>query len=443
MDRSSANRAFGARRGVALVTALIFAMLAAFMFAVGVQFTQSSLRQGRNTKADAQVYNVALAGITHATNWLQRQNIQPVTVFDPKANTNAPDDDPETPPTEEQLGLVNEFTVDPRSNLWGRYEVGRSASAPARAPLTQIGSHSALYGTPPTWTAEDISLQRGAAAGTVWRVRSKGYLFDRTNPATPFSLTNPPPKQQITLDAEIRRSAFHYHPAALYDYKTNAAVDLHAHDALSNTVVQSADGSGYVFWTNTNNVDLTQQLGFSLAGPTIKNANDPTQPNYVSPTLTDQLMYHFGVPDLATLKGMADEYYEDPNDIPQPMNAMKLVYIKPNGGHITFDNNPTLNGSGILVVEGDLTVDGSTIPQTWNGLIFVTGDYEQKKTSTITGGLVCGGDARVHGYDTGPAHPAKLYYSPSTLDTVNAKLGTYRMMRSTIKAVNDATARTY
>lgn len=445
------------RRGIALVNALIFALLAAFMFAVGVQFTTSALRQGRTTKADAQVYNVALAGITAATNWLQKQNTQPVLCFDPQANTNSPDDDPETPAAEEQLGLVNEFVVDSQSNLWGRYEVGRSTTgpipAPARSPLTQTGAHSALYNPDPTWTAEDISKQRGASAGTIWRVRCRAYLFTRTNPATPFSLTNPAPIQTMTLECEIRRGKFNYHEAALYNYYTNNGphknnntnICYHYHDASSNCVIASQDGSGYSIWSDTSSVGTSGGDGAPTLTAMLTGCNNAAQPTYVSTVLGDQLQYYFGVPDLATFKGMADEYYEDPNNIPQPMHQNKIVYINVhgNGGAITFDDQTTLNGSGVLVINGDVTVDGSQAAQSFNGLMFVTGQYEQTHQSTITGALVTGDSVLVHGYDTGPNHPAKIYYSPSTLDAINATVGTYRMMRSTIRAVNDATAPTY
>jgi hypothetical protein len=440
-----------------LVSALVFALLAASLFVVGYQLTHAALQQGRNTKASAQVYNVALAGITHAANWLQRQPSPPVTCFDPKSNANSPDDDQETSAAEEQLGLVNEFVVDARSNLWGRYEVGRSTTGPVPAPargglVTQTGSHSPLYAGSPMWTAEDVSKQRGETVGTVWRVRSRAYIFMRPTPGAPFALSGPTkPIQTITLEADIRRGRFNYHQAAIYNYAPDNTppdvngfvLDIHAHDAIGNTVVQALDGSGYIWWTRTTNIGTGMYNGFAIAGPTLSGANDPTSAAYVADGLTDQLSFYFAVPDTATLKGMADAYYEDEPSIPQPVNAKpQLVYIKPSSGTVQFGGggHPNLSGGGVLFVEGNLNIDGTGTNQSWDGLIFVTGDYDQTRGSTITGGLVCGTHFRIHGYHN---DVSKVLYSPSTLDSINAQIGSYRVMRSTVRAVDDATAKKY
>ena len=66
------------RSGQALLNVLLFALVTTAFLTVGTRFVSGALKQGRAAKGDAQVYNVARAGITHAVSWLQKQSVQPV-----------------------------------------------------------------------------------------------------------------------------------------------------------------------------------------------------------------------------------------------------------------------------------------------------------------------------------------------------------------------------
>lgn len=441
------------RPGMALLNVLLLTLVTTAMLVVGVQFVSSALKQGRQARGDTQVYNVARAGITHAVSWLQKQASQPVLVFDPKSNTQNPEEDPETPSGEEQLGLVSEFEIDPGHNLWGRYEVGRSAQPPRPAPARDnlaAGPHSSLYADPITWTAEDVSAERGGrAAGSVWRVRSRGYVFERPTRLTPFNGPGVRILQKMTLEAEIRRTALVYKEAALYDFVDPAApaslqgvqVDVHAHGDRTNTELSVADGTGYAYWAGTSLIATDRvdwKGGNNVLGPVLAGASNPTSATYVSPRLADELRDIFGVPDLGKLKEMAARYYEDPIDLPQPLPTMDFVYVKPNSGVLTFNGTPQLNGGGVLVVEGDLHLKGDTATQRWDGLIFVTGNFEMERACDVTGAVICGGTALIHGYE---GQVARLRYSKATLDRVNAQLSTYRVARSTIRVIEGATPR--
>lgn len=435
------------RPGVALLNVLFFTFVTSAFLVVGVQIVTNALKAGRNAKGDAQVYNVARAGIAHAVSWLQQQDEQPVLVFDPKAHIDAPEEDPETPPGEEQLGLVHEFEIDPTRHLWGRYEVARSAAAPNPAPARdalQAGPASVLHEGQVSWTAEDVSLQRGSRiAGTVWRVRSRGYVFERLRPNDAFDPAKLKAHQVMTLETEVRRGAFRFRDAALYGFigqedpaRVNGAhVDLHAHGDRANTRLEVADGAGYNYLLHTDRL-LTNRAewsgGTSLTGQAVAGASDPAGANFVQADLSAQLKDVFGVPDMLKLKELATSYYEDPFDLPQPMSAMGFYYLRPDGGKVVFDGAPQLGGGGVLVIEGDCHIKGDAAPQTFDGLLFVTGHLEIEKAVTITGAIMAAKTVEIHG---SAGKPAVVRYAKAVLDRVNAQLGSYREARSSLRII--------
>ena len=62
----------------------------------------------------------------------------------------------------------------------------------------------------------------------------------------------------------------------------------------------------------------------------------------------------------------------------------------------------------------------------------MTGHLQVEKACELTGAVICGGTAEIHGYD---GAPARVLYSKAALDRVNAMLGTYRVARSTIRVL--------
>lgn len=440
----------GRRPGIALMNVLMFTFITTVFLIVGIQFSQGALKQGRKSRQETQAYNVAMAGLNHATYWLQRQSTQPVTKFDPQSNP-APDEEGEVATGEESLGLVHEFAVDASTNLWGRYEVGRSKDAPARDGIA-TGANSSLYTGPIEWTAEDVSRKRGEELdGMVWRVRSRGYLYERTDPSAPFSLTSPKPFKAVTLEAEVRRLAFHFRETPLYSFMDgDNSTTTHLLIAESNgsstdggTVIETT-GAAPHYWTNTpaSKIDVSDTDVQYIPSPAVGRIamDTASDPNYVSPLLRDQLKYVFGTGDIAEVRNFADKSYTNKSEIPDEQPAMSFIYIKPDTGTITFKEggaDPTLSGGGILFVEGNLTIDGNGGLQQWTGLIFVTGNYKQVKTSTVTGAVMAGGTIEVNG-DKNNDKVARLVYSPTDLDRINQQMGSYRLDRSTLRLIESA-----
>ncbi len=432
-----------ARSGLALVNVLVFAIFTTAFLVAGIQFTTQAMKAGRKSKSNAQVYNVALAGITHATFWMQKQNVQPVEVFDPRSVslTAFPDEENETKADEQQLGLVSEFVIDAGKSLWGRYEVGRSASqpnpAPTRSGVSIAGPGSPLYSPGPiTWTAEDISAQRGAMdkPGSIWRIRSRAYVFQRKVTTDAFSPTgNPTPIQDVmTLEAEVKSSPMKFRQAALYGWGAGlSSVDVDFVQGSDGTepLINGAGAKGYQLRTG----DLSGQ-DYELT--LVSCASNPAPDTTISSSLADHLQYVFGVGSASEVEYMANNVYTAVTDVPLDQPPMSLLYMKGKSStNFTFNAGKPLNGGGILFVAGNLTIDGASALQSWDGLVIVTGDFTLKNTATITGSVMVGGHVKM---DADSGKQPRILYSPDTLANVGQALGAYRMERSTIRSVDDA-----
>jgi hypothetical protein len=421
------------RQGQALANVLILTLLTTAFLIAGVRFVTDSLKQGRLNRRDNQIYNVGLAGISHAVSWLRKQATKPVTRFDPRAVAE-PDEDTETIAADEQIGLCAEFVLDASTNLWARYEIGRSSNAPARGVFPQGASHpnTTVYPNGIRWVAKDIGKQRGLAAGEAWSIQCKAYTFTKAGGQTFMTDTK---RKAILLEAEIRRAAIHTREAALYSFNASTATDtVLLEDAGSGScTINVLDGIGRPYWSNTDKVTLAGGPIFGtppLASE--KNKSVASDPLFVDPNLAEQLIYVFGTSDLEAVKAMAANVYVNSADLPQPMPANAFTYFD---GDLDFDGSPVLGGGGILFVEGDLMIDDGSNLQSFNGLIFTTGKYAQRHKSTVTGGVICGGTAEVHGHGSGKE--AVLSYSKDKLDSVASILDDYRLEHATIKVLPD------
>jgi hypothetical protein len=106
---------------------------------------------------------------------------------------------------------------------------------------------------------------------------------------------------------------------------------------------------------------------------------------------------------------------------------MQLIVMDLGGtGTVTFDaSTRPLRGSGILYVNGNLNI-GST--SSWNGLIYVTGDYTQVGPATVSGSVVvssAGSDVTI----SGSTDYALTLYDKFMLDQATAQIGQYRVLR--------------
>jgi hypothetical protein len=103
---------------------------------------------------------------------------------------------------------------------------------------------------------------------------------------------------------------------------------------------------------------------------------------------------------------------------PQPANTFNGTLsgweLKVVRGSLLLAGSRSLCGQGILVVIGNLTVNG-TCPQGFQGLVYVAGDYDQQGNSVLTGAVVVEGAAdltKIAGTGQGRG---KIAYDPMVL----------------------------
>jgi hypothetical protein len=435
------------QRGVALVNALLLSFVFALMMVAGYNFTKASQSTSRSNKYDAQAYHVARSGLVDAINWFKRQASQPVTEFRPavnvavptKGDTNDPwlidpgavggkldpSDSGSGPSDKPHLGIVQEFQLDPRQNLWGRYEVGKVTRLDPDSHgklrnyvlMEKDGSgawvdRTTISGaTSNKWEGvEDVTANYALdGEGLIWRIRSRGYIY-RKDPAAPvgarFYQYPNEVLAQVEVQTEIRRLQVTDYQAAIH---TNASTTFN----------------------NTNKVKIVAPDGYAVKynGGTIDPAGAPptftgTLGSYKNQSPNDSLswMEMFAVSDGGTLGSMADAYVTDLDQLPRDMSSMALTYIN---GNAVFDQQRPLNGGGILAVNGNLRLEHGSA-STFAGVIYVNGNYFQGSPSAITGQVVVKGTSVVES----PSDTANIEYNTSIIGEVRRQLGQYRERRS-------------
>jgi hypothetical protein len=135
------------------------------------------------------------SGLIEALGWLRKQTAQPVATFAPQLDTSV------TPPLldtiDEDVGIAREFEIT--NSIWGRYEVWKPWDAD---PVAERLAWRQQF------QCEDVSGMRGdLSAGSIWKLRSVGYVYRRVDPTVPF---NQAPNQVLGQDlteVEVRRLA--------------------------------------------------------------------------------------------------------------------------------------------------------------------------------------------------------------------------------------------
>ena len=162
-------------RGVALILAILFTIIV-----VGITVTGSLILKSHqattkvNFISHGQSVQFSKSGLIEALGWLRKQTAQPVTSFQPQLNMLV------SPPVMDTLdpiiGVAREFQIT--NSIWGRYEVWKQWEAdpnPTRLAWRRL------------MQTQDISDQRGnLAPGSIWRVRSVGYVFRRVDENVPI-----------------------------------------------------------------------------------------------------------------------------------------------------------------------------------------------------------------------------------------------------------------
>ena len=441
-----------ARPGFALLNAMLLTAVLTLALVASINYTQASYRAGRTLKYEAQVYNVARAGLVDTIAWFKRQTEQPVLAFTPeyradnplKGDTNDPYAiDPGLENGKPHLGLVQEFLIDKESGLWGRYEVGKITKLTKddkgklrTYSIREFDEAQDIWVDRPITQAvadeyegvqdlsEDFGLQ---GKGLLWRIRSHGYV-DRKDPTAPngthFYQYPNEVLDQVTLETEIFRLQVRDYGAAIVGNR-GEDIKIHYTGGVSG-------GEGYALMWNTGQPNPSSPNDLMT-----NNAGDPYHSTALAGEPANALDWFevFGVSDASVIAGLADVKGDDHQ---VSGSAMALTYIKPKTGQVQFrdyrsdtpqqPNNRPVSGGGIMVIDGDMYVNNWNT-NTFNGVIYVTGDLTVLSLTNFVGQFIVKGKI--------DWRPTDIEYNPGLLSSIRMKLCQYRERRSALRVLNE------
>jgi Tfp pilus assembly protein PilX len=451
VSKSDTSRIGHARAGFALLNALLLASVLTLALVTSINYTQASYRSARNIKYEAQVYNVARAGLVDAIAWFKRQKQQPVEVFAPtfnasnplKGDTNDPYEiNPGGADGQPHLGMVQEFEIDKEAGLWGRYEIGKitklvqkkgeSATYSIReydAVAKAWNDRAVPYATSTEYEGvrdltEDYGLQ---GKGLLWRIRSHGYVYrkDPNAPAgTHFYQYPNEVLDQTTLETEIFRLQIRDYGAAI--------VGNNGNDIIIRNTGGVSGGEGYALMYNTG--IPTPAVPTNLM---TSNQDSPYYSNQLKGQPPNALDWFevFGVADASVIAGLADVKGDSHRDTGA---AMALTYIKPKDGTLAFRDyrsdtpenpgNRPVSGGGILVVDGNMWVKNWNT-NVFNGVIYVTGDLKIEQLTNFVGQFIVKGKI--------DWTPTDIEYNPAVLASIRMRLCQYRERRSALRVATE------
>lgn len=398
MDHPRTTVARPGESGVALLVALLFTMVVTALTVTGTLLLRSHATKNRVAFATkSQALQVARSGLVEAANWLRRQTSQPVLTFAPKL------DDTAVPPINDtidpDIGLVREFKIT--GSVWARYEVWKQLPAdpdPDRLAWRQ------------QFECEDVSMARAnASPGTVWRLRSIGYVYQQVDPDLPFDqLPNRVLASQVTVD-EVRR--------LVIDLPGQAALNVgdgnSCHINTNGRVVGGA-GAGIYYPAGTGTPTVGPPPPRVTGSPALATAVD----------YDDSVEAVFGM-SFAQLQSLANLIVTDAADFPSPVPDMGLVVV--DVPTLVLTSADPLLGTGIVVVRGNVTISqGSN--SNFSGLLYVDGNLTVRAPCEINGSVVCTGNVTVQGV---PDY-ATINFDEEVLNTLLTQLGNYRLASTTL-----------
>ncbi|MCX7795385.1 MAG: hypothetical protein N2380_02540 [bacterium] len=358
--------------GFILVFVVLIILLLSAFIALGMAIVlnlQRSLKVSFDTNLKAS--EVANAGIEDAISWFKRQLVQPVQIFSPTGS------DTENP----TIGLVREYLIS--GNIYGRYEV----------PKNEV---------------EDVSSRRGISqAGSVWKIVSYGYVYQRIDPTKKFNESPNKILGRSKLSTEIRRIGV--------NLPTKAAI-------LAEKNVQIGSGGRVRAPSSTDTAIATKgkvnNPQGQIVGKILENQNMNLDPISI-----------FGL-SLEELSNLADISVSSVSQLPEKLPSSALIYID---GNAQFSRSRPLNGGGILIVNGNLNIQTSS-NSNFTGIIYVAGNsssnYEQRAPSLISGCLVVTGSVV---NIQGAGEISEVAFEENVINMVKRRVGLYRRATPIIK----------
>jgi hypothetical protein len=378
---------------VALILGLMFTMIVVGITVTGSLMLKSYQNKTRtNFVTHGQTVRFARSGLTEALGWLRKQTSQPVAAFNPLLDPTAPT--PILDTIEPEIGIVREFRIT--GAIWGRYEVWKDWPGDPNPTRLQWRNKMRCI---------DLSDQRGMLPpGTVWRLRSIGYIFRRVDGTRAF---NAQPNQVIgqeVLDLEVRRLSL--------EPPGQGAVCSRRGDTVSvqtkGRIMGGATAAG-VYCANGTGVPTVAGAGASITG---------TPPTTGSLTYADTVLDVFGV-SMAELESMANYVVTDPNSFPNPVPINTLVVCKV---PMTFTAARPLKGTGAVVFTSSVAISPASY-SSFSGIVYAAGNMTVREPTEIQGAVVATGNLLLQG----ASDFVTLTYDDGILNRLRQELGNYRV----------------
>ena len=390
--------------GLAIIISLFFVLIIGGLVASGTLL----MRAGNTSveiryRREAQAVQFAKSGLTEALHWLRRQTGQPVTDFKPLRDTAA---NPQVLDTDDpMIGLVRDFQI--AGDVWGRYEVWREDETDS--DLVRLDFRR-------KYQMVDLSIERGfSGSGNVWLVRSIGYIYQKLDLLTAWDQKPNRILASSTLECESQRLSLQ--PPA------QAAVSIDRGNNLKvktkGRVRGGAVGAGVYYPTGT---------GTPRDGPAAANRITGTPDLSASPDYKDSVKDVFGV-TRDELRAMADFVITDPNDFPDPVPDFSIVFVE--CPTITFDLARSLNGTAAVYIDSNVTLLPGN-DSSFNGLLYVDGNFTMRQKSDIYGAVVCTGNMTLRG----SADYATIWYDDEVLKSIRRAIGVYRWSSAFRSVIN-------
>lgn len=377
--------------GVALLMAMFFTIVVTGVVVSG-SLVLKSHRQNTETsfRLHGQASQFARAGLIEGLSWFRKQASQPVLALDPVLDMTA------VPPiidtADPDIGIVREFEIS--GSIWGRYEVWKEWESDP--DLVRLAWRRQVQ-------VEDISLQRGASGpGTVWRVRSVGYVFQREDADRRFDEhPNHVTASQVLEGEFLRMRLAPPGQAALSIARGDNAVVT-----AFGQVRGGATGAG-VFYPSGTGTPVTGWV-------------DGTPPLAPSASYNGDVRAVFGV-EAIDLQAVADDTISDPASFPSPMPNNSVLYVE--ARNLEFTPARPLVGTGVIYAEGNVVVHPGSASR-FNGLLYVQGDLVVTSPALISGAVVVNGRFLIGG----SGDLATIQFDEGVLAALRQEIGQYRAL---------------
>jgi hypothetical protein len=395
-------------RGSVLILIILLASLLVFI-PVGSQLLRTSRQKVQlQANSGAQAINIARAGLTDAVAWFRRQSSQPV------RNNGIPYPDAAFYPRQitddtmnEGIGLVKEYDLGESNSLYARYEVIRQSTNNVTSPPDH-NDHA----------VHDITGERVDGhvngEGLAWYIESVGYVYRRRDPAKPYNMLPNEVVGRARVATEVRR--------VMVNVPSAAATLWRRRDGTVNVSCQVNGGSqvGAYYYTLGASSPNNWAAGTRTVGTAASLTSIDTGVWGAVPSTSK----YFGVTDYE-LRLMADYSVASVAELPASYPSMALVYINNPAGTATFNAAKQLRGGGILVVNGNLTLESASNTY-FSGIIYVTGNVVLNGPAYISGTLISKGTLTLNkGSDT-----SNIQYDGDIISNVQQDVGQYRENKS-------------